>query len=132
MPPKTQKNNVNEIDLKSKGFTRQADGSWSKGNNPALGALVRPVPEQPPLRAVAKNHVEPKKGPEAVCVRVTIISCRRRLLDAHDNLPYAHKSIVDAVAESLGMDDRDARIKWEYGQVVTSGDTGTIVKMEML
>lgn len=38
-----------------------------------------------------------------------------RALD-DDNLRGALKSVRDGVADWLGIDDRDPRVKWEYGQ----------------
>ena len=37
-------------------------------------------------------------------------------LDPHDGLPAALKAIVDGVADALGIDDRDPRVRWEYAQ----------------
>lgn len=46
---------------------------------------------------------------------VTLTRLSPRELD-DDNLRGALKSIRDGVADCLAMDDRDRRIKWEYGQ----------------
>ena len=65
--------------------------------------------------------------------RVTLIQCRRRLLDAHDNLAFAVKPTVDAITAWLGFtDDADPRLQFEYGQQQTRGAEGLIVKIEML
>lgn len=37
-------------------------------------------------------------------------------LDPHDGLPAACKPVVDAVADALGIDDRDPRVGWCYEQ----------------
>lgn len=37
-------------------------------------------------------------------------------LDAHDNLPSAFKHVVDAIAQWMGIDDADPRVKWMYAQ----------------
>lgn len=37
-------------------------------------------------------------------------------LDAHDNLPSAFKHVVDELADWLGVDDSDSRVKWTYEQ----------------
>ena len=38
-------------------------------------------------------------------------------LDAHDSLPASLKSIVDGIADALGLaSDRDARVRWTYDQ----------------
>jgi hypothetical protein len=38
-----------------------------------------------------------------------------------DNLPPALKSIRDGIADKLGIDDRDPRVKWFYAQERTKG-----------
>ena len=38
-------------------------------------------------------------------------------LDPHDSLPASLKSIVDGIADALGLaSDRDARVRWVYAQ----------------
>lgn len=37
-------------------------------------------------------------------------------LDKHDGLPSACKSVVDGIADWLGMKDNDPRIVWRYDQ----------------
>lgn len=38
-------------------------------------------------------------------------------LDPHDSLPASLKSIVDGIADALGLaSDRDARVRWTYAQ----------------
>lgn len=37
-------------------------------------------------------------------------------LDPHDGLPASCKPVVDAIAEALGIDDRDPRVTWAYAQ----------------
>jgi len=39
------------------------------------------------------------------------------LLDSHDNLRTSLKPFVDRIAEHLGVEDSDPRIRWEYLQV---------------
>lgn len=38
-------------------------------------------------------------------------------LDAHDNLRHSLKAVVDGIADWLGINDRDRRVFWDYGQV---------------
>jgi len=47
---------------------------------------------------------------------VTLVRIAPRALDAEDNLTAALKSVRDEVAAQLGVDDRDARVRWLYGQ----------------
>lgn len=68
---------------------------------------------------------------ESVRYRVTLISLRRRLVDAHDNLRTGHKPLVDRITQWLGFaSDSDNRIEWNYEQFTTRGRTGTIVLIE--
>lgn len=65
-------------------------------------------------------------------LRVTFIRVCRRTITDSDNLPPAYKWTRDAIAASLGRDDRDDLIQWEYHQLQTRGREGTIVKIELL
>lgn len=66
-------------------------------------------------------------------IRCTLVSYRRRLSpDASDALPRGFKHVRDAIAQSLGLDDADALIAWEYGQVQTRGQEGFCVRLEGL
>lgn len=57
---------------------------------------------------------------QAVDVHLTRISSK--FLDAHDNLKYAFKPIVDGVADALYSRDDNPLIRWEYHQ--KKGQTG--------
>lgn len=46
---------------------------------------------------------------------VTLIRLSAGELD-DDNLRFALKGVRDGVADRLGVDDRDPRVRWEYGQ----------------
>jgi hypothetical protein len=50
---------------------------------------------------------------------VTIHRVGWNAMDAHDSLRSASKSVVDAVAEWIGLDDADPRITWLYSQEIT-------------
>lgn len=54
------------------------------------------------------------EGLRAPCT-VTLTRIAPRALDS-DNLQGACKAIRDGVADALGVDDGDPRIRWEYGQ----------------
>lgn len=74
-----------------------------------------------------KNRSSSKEKPVVV-----LISLRRKLItDASESLPVGFKYHRDAIADELGMDDSDANIKWEYGQVKTSGPEGVIACISM-
>lgn len=47
---------------------------------------------------------------------VKLIRVAPRELDGHDNLPGIFKAVTDQVAAELGLDDRDPRVSWSYGQ----------------
>ena len=53
-----------------------------------------------------------------------------KLFDGHDNLSAACKQLVDAIAASLGIEDKDPRVRWEYSQAETQGTEGVIVTAE--
>ena len=64
-----------------------------------------------------------------VAIRVSLIVLSRRTLD-DDNLVGACKPLRDAICESIGIDDGDERIKFEYGQQKTDGQQGVAVKIQ--
>lgn len=71
--------------------------------------------------------------PKSLGYCVTIISCRRRLVDEHDNLRTGAKPLIDYITASLGFaSDGDKRLKWNYEQFRTDGEQGTIVKIDVL
>jgi hypothetical protein len=58
---------------------------------------------------------------EALCAvwlpcTVTLTRIAPRELDTGDNLPSALKHCRDGIADWLGIDDRDPRVTWVYGQ----------------
>jgi len=86
-------------------------------------------PEQAAVSALDGGIKERKASKGGVAVRVTMVACRHRLTD-DDALAYSCKPLRDAISNSLGLDDADARIKFEYGQLRTDGEQGVIVKIE--
>lgn len=122
---------VNFDDLKAKGFFQNGDGSWSK---PGAAVSVRAVethsPEQIKTRPLDGGKAKLGRSKRGVEICVRLVALRRRLLDSHDNARYACKPLVDAIAETLGIDDADPRVKWEYGQVETRGVEGVVVTIE--
>ena len=53
---------------------------------------------------------------ESATVRMTRVSPRR--LD-DDNVRGALKAVRDGIADALGVDDADERVRWEYDQSVS-------------
>lgn len=65
-----------------------------------------------------------------VCV-VSFVALLGRTLD-DDNLIASLKPLRDAVAASLGIDDGDPRIRFQYEQLQTKGQEGVMVHLETL
>jgi hypothetical protein len=104
----------------SKSFLRRNDG--------ILGGLEtqKPKPDQ-------RGEIKDRKlveGPAGVGCRIELTSYRRRLLDSHDNLPASCKPLVDAISQSLGLDDADVRLDWCYQQRKTNGAEGVLIRIE--
>lgn len=102
--------------------------------NPDLFGLGRVAnPERQPDRGREGQDSELGGRPESLGYCVTIISCRRRLVDEHDNLRTGAKPLIDCITASLGFaSDGDKRLKWCYEQFRTEGEQGTIVKIDAL
>lgn len=98
---------------------------------PAVGAMVAGQPKQPQVSALEQLIQKRQKGKGSVEVVVTLIACRRRELDDDGNVA-SQKPLRDAIAGSLGIDDADRRIRFEYGQCETRAGKGVIVKIEKL
>lgn len=99
--------------------------------NPHLFGVARLPVAQPQSRrrrgaqgAAAVEEVGPCR------VVVSLVSFRRVALD-DDNLNGGFKWLRDAIARSLGLDDADPRLRFECAQVITKGQTGTAVKIEV-
>lgn len=60
---------------------------------------------------------------------VSLVRYGSRELDS-DNLAGSFKQVRDLIAEWIGIDDGDKRISWHYGQVVTTGHPGVMVKID--
>jgi len=53
------------------------------------------------------------------CATITctrIYSGRGKPMDVHDGLPGAFKSVVDGIADAMGISDNDPRVNWLYAQ----------------
>jgi len=104
------------------------------GSNPINAGLFavsppeNPKRERHPLSTLDKKSNGEFRRKTAVGYCVTIVSFRHKELD-DDNLIAGAKSLRDAIATSLGVDDRDKRLSWEYHQVITRGAEGTLVNV---
>lgn len=95
--------------------------------NPDLFGLAGLPPAERQQNAVgrpAPADAPEKAGPCRLVI--CIVQFRKRTLDT-DNLAFAVKALRDAIAASLGVDDGDPRLRWEYGQVETRGRCGVLV-----
>lgn len=98
-----------------------------------LGAVVATRTERNKVQALdgAIKERRQRKGSVEPCCRVLLIACRHRELDDDSNV-YSLKPLRDAIAASLGLDDADTRIRWDYGQAITPGEQGVIVRIETI
>jgi hypothetical protein len=113
-------NPKNESDIRSNGFVKGPDGIWSKPpriREPVVG-LPNPQPEHREIQTLESRPQKQARGKKGVvrCV-VQIVSYRTRELD-DDNCTGGSKAMRDAIAESLGIDDGDRRIRFEVSQVI--------------
>jgi hypothetical protein len=119
---------MNYADLLKKGFRRQPDGSYARDY---VGAIPASVAKPNPPQALDGHRKGGQKDKGGVRVVVTIIAVRKRLAD-DDGVVSSYKSLRDCIAKELGVDDGDKRIRFEYGQVETRGQVGTLIKIEMI
>jgi hypothetical protein len=96
-----------------------------------VGAMATRCAEQPALRALDQSKPQRAKGKGPVEIRVQCIALRHRLLDP-DAVAYSMKPLTDAIADTLGVDDADPRVHWEWSQAPTGGQEGVIVKIQEL
>jgi len=93
---------------------------------------LRPVPAavaQPDGREALPAHAGQSRRARRMVV--SLIGLRRRTLD-DDNFNGACKHLRDAIAASLGLDDGDKRICWQYQQLQTKGREGVLVRIEVI
>lgn len=94
---------------------------------PLVAEVAQPA-SSPPLDGCSAQRQGRKSK---LAVRVTLVTLRRRVCD-DDNDASALKPVRDAIARSIGLDDGDPRIKFEYGAARTDGQTGVMVKIEQI
>lgn len=120
-------------DPRNQALIRQAQASIGR-QSPAPTPVGRVEDPQrkphkvPALDARAEAHPGGQRG---LVVVVTFIHCSVSEID-EDNLVSGAKPLRDSVAASLGVDDRDRRIKWEYRQCIGEGPEGTLVKINTI
>jgi hypothetical protein len=96
----------------------------------ALAAVESPKRKPDPKPALGKDLPAQQKGKGRLAV--CIIGFRKRLLDDDNFTSGGNKAIRDAIAQSIGIDDGDPIFDWQYRQVLTSGQEGTLVKIDIV
>ena len=94
-----------------------------------MGA-VSPAIAQPDGRQRSAPKDSAQAG-RAFRLVVSLVGFRRIPLD-DDNYVGACKALRDSISKSLGLDDGDKRLKWQYSQVQTSGEEGVLVRIELV
>lgn len=89
------------------------------------GKSARALGQGAPQKPASARPIRP-----GCTITVTITAYLELRIDP-DNLAHALKPLQDAIADWIGIDDGDERVRWEYGQVETRGSTGTVVKVEV-
>jgi hypothetical protein len=107
---------------------KNASESFKRLNPHLLGGIPPTQPKPDGRRNLAPAYA-PQKG-RARSVVVSLVGCRRRKLD-DDNFVGACKHLRDAIAASLGLDDGDPCLRWEYSQHETRGAEGIMVKIQV-
>jgi len=130
---------MNRESLKAAGYIEVAPGEWRKPSKPhPLARLPDSQPQQNPVSANAGAVCGQARRAGGVAggvlspqLCITITSLRKKMLDS-DNLSGGAKSLRDAIAVSLNLDDADSVIEWKYQQLVTQGPVGTLVQIETI
>ncbi len=97
----------------------------------AVGGLQNPIPKPDPIPALDKGKKTHRRSTRCVALSVLIVSVRRRTID-YANLVGGCKGLQDAIAKTLGVDDADPCVEWEFRQIKTTGREGTIVNIQEL
>ena len=100
----------------------------AKANSNPSGGLEAPERKPDPLQALDKipKVQRARRGGLAVCVDI-IALCKRDRDD--DNVSAGAKHLRDCIAQTLGIDDGDRRIRFKYGCCQTAGPEQTIVRI---
>lgn len=107
--------------------TRKRNPHLFSAANSQLAGTERKQDPVPVLDPGKKTRARSKRG---VVVCVTIIVLGNRFLD-DDNVCAGCKSLRDEIAKTLGVDDGDKRVKWEYGFAQTAGPEQTLVRIAL-
>jgi len=123
--------------LQELGYVELPDGSWAKRTTADLDRLEANKHCQPP-RALERKTQTPRRrttsSPQgnirdrAPILTVTMTAHILTRMDG-DNLVNALKPVRDEIADWIGVDDADGRIRWETGQVETRGSSGICITL---
>lgn len=119
-------NDIKDPKLRAKIFTADAEQ-----NRVVLGGMAAVKQERNPVQPLDGGSTLKRASTGGVVVVVVLVACRNREIDDDANV-YSFVPLRDAISKSLGLDDADKRIRFKYGQVVTNGEEGVIVKIELL
>jgi hypothetical protein len=119
----------NEIPQKVSESVRRRNPHLYGGN--VVGQLEPKKRKQNKVAALESRPPRVQRGMEGVGILVTFHNHRKHIID-DDNLIGGLKHLRDAVAKSLGVDDGDPVIKFQYNQTETRGREGVIVHIERL
>ena len=117
-------------DPKTRAAVAQADAIQNAARH-GLGRLATTKQERHAVQPLDGGGKLRKQSKGSVAVVVTLVAFRHREID-DDACVYSLVPLRDAIAASVGLDDADKRIKFQYSQVVTRGDAGVLVKIESL
>lgn len=106
----------------------------TKRRNPHLfgppSGLDRGERKQDPVPALDREKPKRQRGTRCV-VEVCLLSLRTTEVD-DDNLAECHKELRDSIAQSLGIDDGDSRIRFRYAQCITRSKPHTLIVITQL
>ena len=123
--------NLNEIrDPKTRAAAIEQDRIQNAAYH-ALGKLAPAKQERHKVQPLDGGGKLRKQSSGGVAVVISLIAFRHREID-DDACIYSLVPLRDAIAASLGLDDADKRIKFQYSQVVTRGNEGVLVAIESL
>jgi hypothetical protein len=88
-------------------------------------------PKSTASQTLVSGDKKRKSGKSRVAVIITLIGVGRTELDS-DNFVAACKPLRDGIAKTLGINDADKRVQWQYGQIYSKGRRGILVTLEKL
>jgi len=94
----------------------------------SVGGLATPKPEPDQVRALDRKSSALKRRKGSVVIICTFLTFVSRRVDSDNFGSGPIKPLRDAIAKSIGVDDGDSRLKFEYSEpIFTRGATGVQV-----